>query len=117
MGGCLIQSLPVALIESAHYSSVTEQDVYRTAFEADMNNLLIGTLAEAKHVALRDNEQFNAYLVNINALHYYGGTSDLEKIYEIWMSSLLLKASMKKRCPSSLTKVSIYKLACSLGSN
>jgi hypothetical protein len=47
-----------------------------------MINLLIGPLAEAKHVAIRDNEQFNARLVNVDALHYYGGTSDLEKVYE-----------------------------------
>ncbi|MDO9423208.1 MAG: hypothetical protein Q7T40_03340 [Methylobacter sp.] len=81
-GGRLIHSLPVALIESTHYFSATEQDAYQTAFEADMINLLIGPLAEAKYVALRDDEQFNARLVNINALHYYGGTSDLEQVYE-----------------------------------
>lgn len=81
-GGHLIQSLPVALIESMRYFSADEQDVYQTAFKADMINLLIGPLAEARHVALRDDERFNARLVNINALHYYGGTSDLEKVYE-----------------------------------
>ncbi|TRW90665.1 hypothetical protein [Candidatus Methylobacter oryzae] len=81
-GGRLIHSLPVALIESAHYVSTAEKDAFQTAFEADMVNLLIGPLAEAKYVALRDGEQFNAHLVNINALHYYGGTSDLEKVYE-----------------------------------
>ncbi len=81
-GGLLIHSLPVALIESAHYFSTVEQDAYKTAFEADMINLLIGPLAEAKFVALRDNELFNAQLVNINALHNYGGTSDLNKVYE-----------------------------------
>jgi len=58
-GGCLIHSLPVTLIESANYFSLDEQDTYRTAFEADMINLLVGPLAEAKHVALRDNERFN----------------------------------------------------------
>ena len=81
-GGRLIHSLPVALLESAHYFSDLEQDAYRTAFEADMINLLIGPLAEAKHVALRDDEQFNAKLVNINALQYYGGASDLKKVYD-----------------------------------
>lgn len=81
-GGRLIHSLPVALIESTHYFSAVEQDAYQTAFEADMINLLIGPLAEAKHVAFRDDELFNAQLVNINALHNYGGTSDLEKVYE-----------------------------------
>lgn len=81
-GGRLIHSLPVALIESAHYFSDADQDAYRTAFEADMINLMIGPLAEAKYVALRDNEQFSARLVNIDALRHYGGTSDLEKVYE-----------------------------------
>ncbi len=47
-----------------------------------MINLLIGPLAEAKHVALRDGEQFNARLINLDALHNYGGSSDLEKVYE-----------------------------------
>lgn len=81
-GGRLIHSLPVALFETAHYFSVVEQDAYQTAFEADMINLLTGPLAEAKHVALRDDEPFNAQLVNINALHNYGGTFDLNKVYE-----------------------------------
>ena len=81
-GGCLIHSLPVTLIESANYFSLDEQDAYRTAFEADMINLLVGPLAEAKHVALRDNECFSKNLINVNALHNYGGTSDLEKVYE-----------------------------------
>ncbi len=81
-GGRLIHSLPVALIESSSYLSPTGQDAYQTAFEADMINLLIGPLAEAKHLALRDDESFNARLINIDALHFYGGTSDLEKVYE-----------------------------------
>jgi len=53
-GGRLIHSLPVALIESASYFSAVEQDAYQAAFEADMINFLIGPLAEAKHVAQRD---------------------------------------------------------------
>jgi hypothetical protein len=81
-GGCLIQSLPITLLESANYFSLDEHDTYRTAFEADMINLLVGPLAEAKHVALRDNECFNKNLINVNALHNYGGRSDLEKVYD-----------------------------------
>ncbi len=81
-GGHLIQGLPIALLESGNYYSAKDQDAYQTAFEADMINLLIGPLAEAKHVALRDDEPFNAQLVNINALYNYGGTSDLNKVYE-----------------------------------
>ena len=79
-GGCLIQGLPITLIESANYFSLNEQDTYRTAFEADMINLLVGPLAEAKHVALRDNECFSKNLINVNALHNYGGTSELERV-------------------------------------
>ena len=81
-GGCLIHSLPVALLECASYFSLDEQDAYRTAFEADIINLLVGPLAEAKHVAIRDNECFNKNLITVNALHYYGGKSDLEKVYD-----------------------------------
>jgi hypothetical protein len=81
-GGCLIHNQPVTLIKSANYYSLDEQDAYRTAFEADMINLLIGPLAEAKHVALRDKKYFSKNLINVNALHYYGGKSDLEKVYE-----------------------------------
>ncbi|MDD5412543.1 MAG: hypothetical protein PHF31_14220 [Methylobacter sp.] len=103
-GGCLIQSLPVALIESAYYFSVTEQDAYRTAFEADMVNLLIGPLAEAKHVALRDNEQFNARLININALNYYGGTADLEKIYEYLEVFIATKSQHEKKMSELFNK-------------
>ena len=81
-GGCLIHSLPVALIESVNYFSPDEQDAYRTAFEADMINLLVGPLAEAKHIALRDNEDFSKNMINVNSLHNYGGTSDLERVYD-----------------------------------
>lgn len=45
-----------------------------------MINLLAGSLAEAKYVAERDDEVFNDRLVNIEALHFYGGSSDLSVI-------------------------------------
>jgi len=91
--GCLIHSLPITLIESANYFSLDEQDTYRTAFEADIINLLVGPLAEAKHVALRDNECFNKNLINVNALYNYGGTSDLEKVYD-YLESLISDARL-----------------------
>ncbi len=96
-GGRLIHSLSVALIESTHYFSVAEQDAYQTAFEADMINLLVGPLAEAKHVALRDDEQFSAQLVNINALHYYGGRSDLEQVYEYMDTFIATKSRQQEK--------------------
>jgi len=96
-GGCLIQCLPVASIDRTDYSSVTEQDAYSTAYEADMVNLLIGPLAEAKHVAIRDNEHFNAQLVSINALHNYGGSSDLAKIDEYLQVFIGTKSQHEKK--------------------
>ena len=61
-----------------HDKPVTQliQD-YRIAFEADITNMLIGPLAEAKHIAEIDNEPFNYKLVNLDALRNYGGSSDL----------------------------------------
>ncbi len=52
------------------------------AFEADIINLLIGPLAEAKHVSNRDDELFNHQLVNLKALKNYGGGSDLALAHE-----------------------------------
>lgn len=81
-GGRLIHCLPLAMIEKFHLVSEAEHSTYRAAFEADMVNLLIGPLAEAKHVALRDDEPFNERLISLDALRHYGGASDLEKVHE-----------------------------------
>jgi hypothetical protein len=94
-GGCLIQSLPVLLMESAHHFSPDDYDTYRTAFEADMINLLVGPLAEAKYVALRDNEYFNKNLISIHSLHFYGGQSDLDKVYE-YLAHLISDRSLQE---------------------
>jgi len=77
--GNLIQNLPIAVIES--FSAMTNygQHSCQRAYEADVVNLLVGPLAEAKHVALGDGEIFNLDLVNLNALRHYGGHSDLER--------------------------------------
>jgi CheY-like chemotaxis protein len=48
-----------------------------SAFDADLINRLIGSLAEAKHIADIDNELFNQRLVNLGALKNYGGSTDL----------------------------------------
>jgi hypothetical protein len=50
---------------------------YLIASEADIINLLIGPLAEAKHVYNRDGELFNHKLVDLKLLKNYGGSSDL----------------------------------------
>ena len=73
-GGRLMEHLPHSI---AHLPQA-EQFAYIAAFEADIINLLIGPLAEAKYVALRDDEVFNQHLVNVPALIAYGGDSDLK---------------------------------------
>jgi hypothetical protein len=82
-GGRLIQSLPYLIDGLAHklmdQSEAMAPQVrdYLVAFEADIINLLIGPLAEAKHVYNRDDELFNHQLVNLQSLENYGGRSDL----------------------------------------
>ncbi|MCX7088815.1 MAG: hypothetical protein NTV00_12290 [Methylococcales bacterium] len=50
---------------------------YRLVFEADIVNLLIGPVAEAKFVAGLDNEVFNQELFTVKSLKNYGGEADL----------------------------------------
>jgi hypothetical protein len=82
-GGRLIQSLPCSIDSLAH-ELIDHNDAmvplvrdYIIAFEADIINLLVGPLAEAKHVYNRDDELFNHKLVDLKSLKNYGGCSDL----------------------------------------
>lgn len=77
--GNLIQSLPIAVVESWSTLSGHRQHSYQRAYEADVVNLLVGPLAEAKYVAIRDGEVFNHCLIRFEALSNYGGHSDLEE--------------------------------------
>jgi hypothetical protein len=87
-GGRLFEPLPqfihnIASEFTAHNEPMEPfSDVYKTIFEADIINLLIGPLAEAKYVANNDNELFARQLFNINALNFYGGESDIAKVNE-----------------------------------
>lgn len=81
-GGRLIQSLPLAFADATRHFSESQKAQYRYAIDADVINLLVGPLAEAKYVALRDNEAFTANLVNTSSLYYYNGTTALETISE-----------------------------------
>ncbi len=82
-GGRLIDLLPPSIdslmSELTEYSDAMVQLVkdYQVAFEADIINLLIGPLTEAKHVAATDDEMFNHKLIDLKALKNYGGSSDL----------------------------------------
>ncbi|WP_262964700.1 hypothetical protein [Methylobacter psychrophilus] len=81
-GGRLIHTLPSSFKEAVSDFSVTQEQAYQHAFEADIINLLVGPLAEANYISLRDDEPINQHLVNLHALHNYGGSSDLETINE-----------------------------------
>ena len=96
-GGCLIHTLPSSFDEAVSDFSSTQKRAYQLAFEADIINLLVGPLAEANYMAMRDNEPINPHLVNLNALHYYGGSSDLETINEYLDCFIADKAHREKK--------------------
>ncbi|MCX7092251.1 MAG: hypothetical protein NTY50_02195 [Methylobacter sp.] len=87
-GGRLIESLPPSIDSllcglSGHDDSRMQlTKAYMSAFDADIINLLIGPLAEAKHVADVDDELFNHRLISLDALKYYGGSFDLALVNE-----------------------------------
>ncbi|MFI3157153.1 MAG: hypothetical protein QX199_13450 [Methylococcaceae bacterium] len=82
-GGRLIEALPPSInslvcgLTEHNDTRVQLAKDYMKAFEADIINLLIGPLAEAKHVADIDDELFNHQLISLEALKYYGGNFDL----------------------------------------
>jgi len=78
--GRLIHTLPSSITEATQQFTVTQKQAYISAFEADIINLLVGPLAEANYIALRDDEIFNYRLLNINALRHFGGDADLQLI-------------------------------------
>lgn len=77
--GHLIQNMPIAIVDSLSDLSHADKHSYQCAYEADIMNLLVGPLAEAKYVAERDDEVFTPNLIDLNALHNYGGGSDVDK--------------------------------------
>lgn len=88
-GGRLIHTLPSCVAEATRNFSSKQKQTYLQAFEADMVNLLVGPLAEANYIALRDDEIINSRLVNFNALHNYGGSADI-KLMEDYLACLSL---------------------------
>jgi len=81
-GGRLIHTLPSSIENAICNFSSVQKYAYQQAFEADIINLLVGSLAEANYIAQRDNEIINPRLVPLNALYNYGGSSDLEIVNE-----------------------------------
>jgi hypothetical protein len=95
-GGRLIHTLPYSLTEATRRLPPSEQQAYQAAFEADIVNFLAGPLAEAKYVSLCDGEVFNPHLVNLDALHFYGGAADVALARE-YVDCLPLEAREKEQ--------------------
>lgn len=95
-GGRLLHSLPLSLEEAVRDFTLEQKQAYQLAFEADIINLLAGSLAEARYLALRDDEPINSRLITINALHYYGGASDLETIND-YLDCLALDTAQREQ--------------------
>ncbi len=102
--GNLIQNLPIAVIEGFCIMSGSEQHSSQRAYEADVINLLVGPLAEAKYVSIRDDEVFNENIIDTKALHNYGGFSDLERINDYLDSFIACKALREEKLQELLTQ-------------
>lgn len=81
-GGRLIHTLPSSITEAVRDFSDKQKQAYSEAFDADMMNLLVGPLAEANYIALRDDEIFNSRLITFEALSRYGGATDVSLVEE-----------------------------------
>jgi len=101
-GGRFIELLPDSVDRLAreltkHNEAMVQLvEDYRLIFEADIVNLLIGPLAEAKYIADIDDELFNHRLVNLNALKNYGGDFGLALINEYLQSFFADKQKNEK---------------------
>ena len=118
-GGRLIQSLPYS-IDGLVHKLIDHNDAmmplvrdYIMAFEADIINLLVGPLAEAKQAYIRDNELFNHKLVNLKSLKNYGGVSDLALAREYLDSFSANKQQQDEKLDELFTEVCDFVSDCS----
>lgn len=81
-GGRLIHTLSSSIEEATNGFSSVQKMAYQRAFEADIINLLVGPLSEAKYVKQRDGELIHPQLIYLNALHCLGGTAEIEDVNE-----------------------------------
>jgi hypothetical protein len=95
-GGRLIHTLPSSIEEATNGFSSAQIIAYQRAFEADMINILVGPLAEAKYITQRDGELINPSLIHLNALHYFGGISDLENVNE-YLECFLANSELREQ--------------------
>ncbi|MGZ8159577.1 MAG: hypothetical protein ACXWT1_14735 [Methylobacter sp.] len=95
-GGRLIHTLPSSIEEATSGFSSAQRMGYQCAFEADMINILAGSLAEAKYITERDGELVNPRLIYLNALYYFDATSELEVVNE-YLECFLANSELRKQ--------------------
>lgn len=95
-GGRLIHTLPSSIEEATSGFSSAQRMGYQCAFEADMINMLAGSLAEAKYITERDGEPVNPRLIYLNALYYFDATSELEVVNE-YLECFLANSEFRKQ--------------------
>ena len=80
-GGRLVGDLGTITPEkiAKHWNS-SASGGHQAVYEADIINFLAGSLAEAKYVAVRDNEGFNLDLLSPEAIRHYGGQEDMQEV-------------------------------------
>ncbi|MDD5461101.1 MAG: hypothetical protein PHG00_05655 [Methylococcales bacterium] len=95
-GGRLIHTLPSSIEEATSGFSSEQKMAYQQAFEADMINILVGPLAEAKYISQRDGLLINPRFTYLNALYYFGGISDIECINE-YLNCFLANSELRRQ--------------------
>ena len=95
-GGRLIHTLPSSIEEATNGFSLAQKIAYQHAFEADMINILVGRLAEAKYITQRDEKLISPRLKHFNALHYFNGASDIESINE-YLDCFLANSELRQQ--------------------
>ena len=81
-GGRLIDNLPLSLTDVQANMTADQKQAYRQAFEADVVNLLAGPIAEAKYVAISDDEAISPRLIDLQALQNYNGKTEIEIVHQ-----------------------------------
>ena len=95
-GGRLIHMLPTSIEEATDGFSSAQIIAYQRAFEADMVNILVGPLAEAKYVAEQGGELINPRLIHLNAQYYFNGTPELEGVNE-YLECFSVNSELRKQ--------------------
>jgi len=79
-GGYLIENPLLSLSTNQAQMSLQAKKSYAMALDADVINLLAGSVAEAYYLSTHDGETLTASMLTVEALENYGAYSDFQKI-------------------------------------